>query len=132
MSFTLAQARKAMFPQPVFTARFVDGSVGSMTFFSESGKPLDLDRGRRLVEHAWARPLSDWHVTIDGAVVAQGTAGDIEAKPAPKPRETVAELRRQIAELERLANALVRAWPEEPTAAARHPAVRAWYERLAA
>lgn len=45
---TLAKLRRGVYPQPVYEAQFNDGTAARLTFWSEKGKPLDADRGRRL------------------------------------------------------------------------------------
>lgn len=39
---------KAMRPRPVYEAHFSDGTVSRLSFWTERGKPFDLDRARNL------------------------------------------------------------------------------------
>lgn len=40
---------KSIWPAPVYVARLSDGETVRMSFHSRAGKPLDFDRGRRIV-----------------------------------------------------------------------------------
>lgn len=46
---SLAKLRRGVYPQPVYEAHFSDGTTQRMSFFSEKGKPIDTERGRRLI-----------------------------------------------------------------------------------
>lgn len=50
---------KGMLPGPVYEATLKDGSTARMTFYSESGKPVDFGRGRRLVAACYGRPRDE-------------------------------------------------------------------------
>lgn len=47
---------KSMWPYPVYVATFADGTTQRMSFASPAGKPIDFDRGRRLLAWACAQP----------------------------------------------------------------------------
>ena len=49
MADSLAVIRKCVYPYPVYEAHFSDNTVARLSFWSRAGKPLDVDRGRRLV-----------------------------------------------------------------------------------
>ena len=40
VAFTMAQARKALYPYPVFEARFADNTVVRMSFWTKAGNIL--------------------------------------------------------------------------------------------
>jgi hypothetical protein len=133
VAFTLAQVRKAVYPQPIFCARLDTGEVASLTFFSEQGKPLDIERGRRLVYRFWGRAIVDWFVLSADKVVARGGAWDTpEPVATKKVRVTTAELRKELEQWQAIASRLVQAWPEDPITARNHPLIREVMERLAA
>ena len=50
VAFTMAQARKALYPYPTYEARFADRSVVRMSFWTKAGKPFDFASGRRSCE----------------------------------------------------------------------------------
>lgn len=47
---TLAKIRKCVYPHPVYEAHWSDGTVSRLSFWSEKGKPVTGERGRRLVQ----------------------------------------------------------------------------------
>ena len=71
---SLAYLRKGLYPQPVYVAIADDWTVRRMTFFSRSGKPLDIERGRRIVQmlsNMEGRRIVSGHVEIEGKCVAK-------------------------------------------------------------
>lgn len=49
-------AKLGYYPAPVYVATFEDGAIGRMSFWSQAGKPIDFERGKRLLATAYARP----------------------------------------------------------------------------
>ena len=104
--FTLAQARKGMWPGPVYEGHFADGTIGRMSFWSKARKPLDFDRGRCVVTkcHLWCdKVLVDgWVEPPDAARIQDPffnggitTATPIKAQPrfnAKAARAAIADL----------------------------------------
>ena len=50
VAFTMAQVRKCLYPYPVYEARFTDGTVVRMSFWTKAGTPFDFASGRRSCE----------------------------------------------------------------------------------
>lgn len=50
---------KGLMPGPVYEATLEDGTTARMSFYSESGKPIDFNRGRRLVAQCYGRPRDE-------------------------------------------------------------------------
>ena len=50
VAFTMAEARKALHPYPVYECRFQDRTVVRMSFWTRTGKPIDFASGRRCCE----------------------------------------------------------------------------------
>lgn len=68
---------KGLMPGPVYEATLKDGTTVRMSFYSESGKPIDFSRGRRLVAHCYGRPRGEL-----GYVTSTGTRLISELKAA--------------------------------------------------
>ena len=65
VAFTMAQARKALYPYPTYQASFSDGTVARMSFWTRAGKPFDFDAGRRACEAHMGAPAIDGYVEHD-------------------------------------------------------------------
>ena len=50
-----ASYKKGMWPSPVYEGHFESGEILRMSFWSEVAKPLDIDRGRRMISDCGAR-----------------------------------------------------------------------------
>jgi len=67
----LSKIRKAMYPQPVYVAHFIDGTAKRMSFYSPADKPLDTERGRAVaLSVAFGKQFIAGHVEIEGRIVA--------------------------------------------------------------
>ena len=73
-AFTLAEARKGMWPGPVYEAHFGNGRVIRMSFWSRDGKLYDFARGRKVCGLVSKLPLVEpWTAITKGYVVRNGT-----------------------------------------------------------
>ncbi len=97
--------RKALYPWPVYQAEFQDGTIGRMTFYQEAGKPWDFQRGRRLCQQYWGKP-------VVAGVVEQNFSGHVElsqpwqriddpmtAEPVKRKRVTAKQLKAMLARM---------------------------------
>lgn len=62
-------ARKGVRPSPVYEATYEDGTKKRMAFWSQTGRPLDVDRGRR---HCADTHGARGREVVDGWVVVGG------------------------------------------------------------
>ena len=65
VAFTMAQAKKCLYPYPVYEAHFADNTVSRLSFWSPRNKPIDFDAGRRICEIIFQRPPVDGFVEHD-------------------------------------------------------------------
>ena len=65
VAFTLAQARKCLYPYPVYEAHFADNTVGRLSFWSPRNKPIDFDAGRAISEIIFGKPAVNGFVERD-------------------------------------------------------------------
>lgn len=92
IAFTLSEASKGQYPQPVYNAVFASGATKRMSFWSKTGKPLDWDRGRKVCQ--LCRPDDP---IVYGTVAAKADPAFL-SQPAPKAkRVTAAQLRKALA-----------------------------------
>jgi hypothetical protein len=82
-AFTLQSLRRGVYPWPVYQATLPDGTTRRMSFWSDGRKPLDFDRGRRLIAMT-----GDRVAPTDGVVcLPDGTMRrDPHFAPEPTPR----------------------------------------------
>ena len=60
-------ANKGMWPAPVYEAHFTDDTVRRMAFWSKAGKPVDVERGKRLCISVEPGKVFSWGIVeIDG------------------------------------------------------------------
>ena len=76
VAFTMAEARKALHPYPVYECRFQDRTVVRMSFWTRTGKPFDFASGRRCCE------LHRGMTAVDGFV-----EHDVPGKPWVRVRD---------------------------------------------
>lgn len=65
VAFTMAQARKALYPYPIYQGIFPDGTVARMSFWTRAGKPFDFAAGRRACEAHRGMPATMGYVEHD-------------------------------------------------------------------
>ena len=65
VAFTLAQARKCLYPYPVYEAHFADNTVGRLSFWSPRNKPIDFDAGRAISEIIFGKAAINGFVERD-------------------------------------------------------------------
>lgn len=65
VAFTMAQARKALYPYPVYEAHFADNTVLRMSFWTKAGQPFDFGTGRAHCEIAMLAPAVDGFIEHD-------------------------------------------------------------------
>ncbi len=65
VAFTMAQARKALHPYPVYEAHFADNTVLRMSFWTKAGQPFDFETGRAHCEIAMLAPAVDGFIEHD-------------------------------------------------------------------
>lgn len=59
VAFTMAQARKCLYPYPVYEAHFEDRTVARMSFWTPAKGPIDHAAGRRACEAYKLAPAVD-------------------------------------------------------------------------
>lgn len=74
-----AKIARGIWPAPVYEARMSDGELIRMSFFSPLGKPVELERGRRLIlscvpqkAPAWRRPVERGGLPWKSATIVYG------------------------------------------------------------
>ena len=107
-------AKKGTWPAPVYEAHFTDGTVSRMSFWTQAGKPFDLDRGRGLFNPGVA--IRQARACFEGKTLAMGyVEHDVPGKEfvrfadpfftgdtmptTPKKRHTIKQARAIISEL---------------------------------
>jgi len=84
----MAKIKRGIYPAPVYVAEFGDGTMGRASFWSPEGKPIDFERGRRVVATLYSRPdHGHWSRTYPPCVVRRGwvehpSVGKVEHTPA--------------------------------------------------
>lgn len=98
VAFTMAQARKALHPYPVYECHFADNTVVRMSFWTKAGKPFDFASGRRSCELHRGAPAVDGYVEHDDPGEPWGRVRDPrfsgETVSTAKPRINGTKLRK--------------------------------------
>ena len=98
VAFTMAQARKCLYPYPVYEAYFEDRTVARMSFWTPAKGPIDHAAGRRACEAHKGAPAVDGFVEHDDPGKPWMRVRDPhfsgEAVETAKPRINGAKLKR--------------------------------------
>ena len=98
VAFTMAQARKALHPFPVYEAHFADNTVLRMSFWTKAGQPFDFVTGRAHCEIAMLAPAVDGFIEHDDSskpwVRVRDPRFSGEAIEAIKPRTNGVKLKK--------------------------------------
>ena len=98
VAFTMAQARKCLYPYPVYEAHFADNTVARLSFWTTRGKAIDFDGGRRICEIIFGKPAVNGFVEHDDPAEPwyrkQDPEFSGEAIDTAKPRVNGAKLKK--------------------------------------
>ena len=95
VAFTIAEVKKGMNPAPVYQATFQDLTWARMSFWSKTGKPIDYDRGRALLECVHKKRVIHGVVDIAGQLTTDPFfGGQVQTK---QPKRTIKQAEKIIA-----------------------------------
>ncbi len=57
--------KKGLWPAPVYEAHFADNTVGRMSFWTQAGKPINFEAGRKMLEKVYGKIVKTGYVEQD-------------------------------------------------------------------